>query len=630
MIGLAAGGVITAVLAAGLPLLVIASAADPADPACAESGQLSVAGSSSTTDLGSGAAGLGPAQLDHAAAIIRTGRARGIPEQGMVIALATALQESRLRVYANDGLGDDLAPEQEDIASSQDLPHEAVGTDYGSLGVFQQQWPWWGSMGDLMDPASSAGLFYDALDRVAGWEQLPVTVAAQQVQRSAYPDAYADDEPLARRLLADLTRDTTGSGGNIAAASVSCAPVLGAGRIAFPLPANSGYVDQENFGNTGSAWSSSHTGTDLSVACGTPVLAATTGTIAIDRTQPWAGPWLVKVSTGPGRLSTWYAHLSSVTVADGTSVSAGQQIGEVGDLGNATGCHLHFEVHPRGGSIYEDPINPTVWLQRHVGRRLDQPVGQPGGGVTPLASDTQGAGSYRVATFNVLGHSHTKPGGNKPGMAGSAPRMRAAVSLLNRWSVDVVALQEIEGIQNAMFRRMTSGWSLFRGSHAESVAWRNSAFALVRGWRVPIPYFHGRIRRMPVVALRDRGSGEVIIATSFHNPASVRRVGYQQHHRNEATRRQVALAERWGSRGYRIFIMGDMNERQEAFCRFTATGALESAAGGSHRGVCRPPGFDGIDHIFATPGTRFTGFSKHRDRRTRYASDHPIVLATVD
>lgn len=135
---------------------------------------------------------------------------------------------------------------------------------------------------------------------------------------------------------------------------------------------------------------------------------------------------------------------------------------------------------------------------------------------------------------------------------------------------------------------------------------------------------------MPVVALRDRGSGEVIIATSFHNPASVRRVGNQQHHRNEATRRQVALAERWGSRGYRIFIMGDMNERQEAFCRFTATGALESAAGGSHRGVCRPPGFDGIDHIFATPGTRFTGFSKHRDGRTRYASDHPFVLATVD
>lgn len=236
MIGLAAGGVIATVLVAGLPLLVIASAADPADPACAESGLMDVAGSSSTTDLGSGKAGLGPAQLDHAAAIIQTGRARGIPEQGMVIALATALQESRLRVYANDGLGDDLAPEQEGIASSQDLPHEAVGTDHGSLGVFQQQWPWWGSLDDLMDPASSAGLFYDALDGIAGWEQLPVTVAAQRVQRSAYPDAYADDEPLARRLLADLDRGTSAAGVIISAASTSCSVVVGAGRVTLPLP----------------------------------------------------------------------------------------------------------------------------------------------------------------------------------------------------------------------------------------------------------------------------------------------------------------------------------------------------------------------------------------------------------
>ena len=63
MIGLAAGGVIATVLVAGLPLLVIASAADPADPACAESGLMDVAGSSSTTDLGSGKAGLGQHSL---------------------------------------------------------------------------------------------------------------------------------------------------------------------------------------------------------------------------------------------------------------------------------------------------------------------------------------------------------------------------------------------------------------------------------------------------------------------------------------------------------------------------------------------------------------------------------------
>ena len=134
----------------------------------------------------------------------------------------------------------------------------------------------------------------------------------------------------------------------------------------FPLPEDAAYVDQRNFGESGSRWASQHTGTDLSVACGTPVRAATAGTIQIDRTEAWAGPWLVKVSTGPGRLTTWYAHLQRITVVDGQPVVAGQQVGEVGALGNASGCHLHFEVHPDGGTIYEDPIDPSPWLADHA------------------------------------------------------------------------------------------------------------------------------------------------------------------------------------------------------------------------------------------------------------------------
>ena len=78
-------------------------------------------------------------------------------------------------------------------------------------------------------------------------------------------------------------------------------------------------------------------------------------------------------STAAGELTTWYAHMRSIDVKSGQLVAAGQRIGEVGDLGNATGCHLHFEVHPRGGRGYQDNVNPTEWLRARLGRNLAQP-----------------------------------------------------------------------------------------------------------------------------------------------------------------------------------------------------------------------------------------------------------------
>jgi len=148
----------------------------------------------SQTQLGEGTAeDLTGAQRNNAQTVIDEGRRRGAPDGAIVIALAVASQESGFRNYANDGLGGDLIFSQQGIERSLRLPHEAVGTDHGSLGVFQQQWPWWGTMRDLMNPAKASGKFYDSLMQVSGWDTMPVTVAAQRVQRSAYPDAYADD-----------------------------------------------------------------------------------------------------------------------------------------------------------------------------------------------------------------------------------------------------------------------------------------------------------------------------------------------------------------------------------------------------------------------------------------------------
>jgi hypothetical protein len=137
-------------------------------------------------------AGLDQVQMNNAAAIVRQGRAQGVPEKGLVVAVATAMQESDLYNVASPA-----------VPSSLRLPHDAISPDHDSVGLFQQRASQgWGSVPELMDPAHSAMLFYNALGRVQGWQGLSVTAAAQAVQRSAYPGAYQKHADRAAEVVA--------------------------------------------------------------------------------------------------------------------------------------------------------------------------------------------------------------------------------------------------------------------------------------------------------------------------------------------------------------------------------------------------------------------------------------------
>ncbi|WP_225827261.1 heavy metal transporter [Streptomyces naphthomycinicus] len=121
-----------------------------------------------------------PEQAVNAATIAAVGTGRGMPERAVTIALATALQESGLR----------------------NIEHG----DRDSLGLFQQRpSQGWGTERQIMDPAYAAGIFYAHLDKVPNYTDLPLTVAAQRVQRSGYPEAYAKHEPDATLLADALT-----------------------------------------------------------------------------------------------------------------------------------------------------------------------------------------------------------------------------------------------------------------------------------------------------------------------------------------------------------------------------------------------------------------------------------------
>lgn len=108
---------------------------------------------------------------------------RGLPPRAATIALATAMQESRLR---NINYGDDAGPD--------------------SRGLFQQRpSQGWGTEEQVMDPVYASNAFYDGLVKVPGYESMEITQAAQAVQRSAFPRAYAQHEGMGRAFASALT-----------------------------------------------------------------------------------------------------------------------------------------------------------------------------------------------------------------------------------------------------------------------------------------------------------------------------------------------------------------------------------------------------------------------------------------
>ncbi|MFI1185591.1 peptidoglycan DD-metalloendopeptidase family protein [Streptomyces californicus] len=109
------------------------------------------------------------------------------------------------------------------------------------------------------------------------------------------------------------------------------------------------------YGQAGINWMSSHTGIDFPVGYGTPVMAATDGTV---RTQLNSAYGIMAIVTTADGTETWYCHLSSTRIRSGP-VKAGDVIGYAGKSGNSTGPHLHFEVRPGGGAS----IDPLAWLR---------------------------------------------------------------------------------------------------------------------------------------------------------------------------------------------------------------------------------------------------------------------------
>ncbi|MFW6034025.1 MAG: M23 family metallopeptidase [bacterium] len=449
VLGSAAGSMV----ASPLLLALLALAGESERPDVCEPGQPEAIG------------GLDAEQTRHAGIITAVGQSAGVSPFGLQVALATAMQESQLR----------------------NLPYG----DRDSVGLFQQRpSAGWGTPDQLMDPVYAAQAFFGGptgpnsgeppgLLDIDGWADMTLAEAAQAVQKSAYPDAYAAWEDEATTWLGDLL--AAGGGSCTPGGGLSCPPtglpaedgltpdaqrvlrciattfpqistfhgvgdrpnesdhpsgravdamipdwVLPAGNElgwqvaewvqanhvclgvtyviwdaqiwsadrasdgwrpydhpngwtdanalhqnhvhvsvagdsgacvdgAWVVPIAGEYVITARFGDTGTRWSTRHTGVDLAAPVGRPVLAAAGGQVT---NAGWDGAYGQRVEiTHLDGTTTWYAHLSASTVDDGSFVAAGDVIGRVGATGNTSGPHLHYEVRPGGA-----PIDPEPWM----------------------------------------------------------------------------------------------------------------------------------------------------------------------------------------------------------------------------------------------------------------------------
>lgn len=269
-----------------------------------------------------------PDRVANAAIIVKVGADRSVPARGWVIAVATAMVESS-------------------------LINTPVVTDHDSVGLFQQRpSQGWGTPEQLIDPVYAASKFYDALLKVDGWETMPLTKAAQAVQRSEYPTRYAAKEHDAEQVVAYVTQHQ----------SITELPGASPAGCAGPVALTSSGWTKPVEAKVGSGYGQRdgrlHAGVDLIAPRYNVIRAASAGEVVwvacdrktgncdVDGSKNAEGcGWYVDIRHANG-IATRYCHMvRRPDVTDGQQVTAGQPIGLVGTSGHSSGTHLHYEVH---------------------------------------------------------------------------------------------------------------------------------------------------------------------------------------------------------------------------------------------------------------------------------------------
>ncbi len=256
--------------------------------------------------------------------------------------------------------------------------------------------------------------------------------------------------------------------------------------------------------------------------------------------------------------------------------------------------------------------------------------------------------TLNIATYNVLGASHTDAGGDTPGRAAYGDRIVRAVNVMKTNKFDVVGLQELESKQRSTLLQSagntydiypTSDISANRQSE-NSIIWDESKFSLLAGGSNTIAYDAHNNRDLPWVKLQAKANGHVFYVFNTHDPLNNDNPQY----REQAAREHLSDLRSKATGDTPAFLTGDFNSSFDprtgkdfadrsrlSYCILTAGGDIFNTYDLFHKktGACPTTGTSAIDHIYVSNGVTVKKWKHLRNSDTNYASDHDPVFVNV-
>jgi endonuclease/exonuclease/phosphatase family metal-dependent hydrolase len=252
----------------------------------------------------------------------------------------------------------------------------------------------------------------------------------------------------------------------------------------------------------------------------------------------------------------------------------------------------------------------------------------------PTPGSAKGDTDFVLSSFNVLGSSHTAPGGDKASWASGVERIRMVANVLKEKKMDVVGFQELHDDQANEFKKVAGDdYGLYPGSIKKafgsdnSIAWRKDTWDLVDAKLLDMPSHKGRNQPSPLVRLRNKETGQEVYFLNIHNAPGYHIGGAQQANRDRATAIQTQLINDLKAKtNLPVIVTGDFNDKQKAFDVMTKQAGLHAA---NQTPAGTAPKLMTLDWIFGSKQVDFSNYTRLAKGIVGRITDHGVLMSKV-